>query len=552
VLVFFGGVDPDNLTVRALKALEAPELAELAVDVVLGLQSPHRQVLAELVARRPYTTLHTPLPSLAGLIARADLAIGAGGATTWERACLGLPSLLVAIADNQLPAAKALVQAGKVELLGSAASVNVEQIRLALIAALQQRRPCVSGQDLTDGWGAGRVATALMGLQPSLVLRPATTTDEALLLRWENDHEVGANSNSLEPIAPNADHRWIQAGLQDANRLLLIASDASGCPLGKIFLDRQPPGSTQRAGEALINVSLDRCARGLGLRADLVRLGLRAMEEKWGHGTVAKPKVRAGNAASQGTFAKQGFCIDDSPPSLSTCETSALSPSRITVLSDHGSWLNQHLPQLIEILWRRGHSVRWIHQPDKLAPGDVCLLLSCGRLLAPEQLSLHRHNLVVHESALPLGQGWSPMTWQILEGSNCIPITLFEATEALDAGPIYLQHIIELRGTELVEEWRALQARATIRLCQEWLDRYGEVIREARLQKGDASHYRRRTPADSQLEPQRSLADQFNLLRVVDNKHYPAFVEIEGRRYHLQIQAAAEMEQYASPALPSL
>jgi len=89
VLVFFGGVDPANLTGRTLEALMDQALADLAVDVVLGLQSPHRQAVEQLVARRPHTTLQGPLPSLAGLIARADLAIGAGGATTWERACLG-------------------------------------------------------------------------------------------------------------------------------------------------------------------------------------------------------------------------------------------------------------------------------------------------------------------------------------------------------------------------------------------------------------------------------------------------------------------------------
>ena len=186
----------------------------------------------------------------------------------------------------------------------------------------------------------------------------------------------------------------------------------------------------------------------------------------------------------------------------------------------------------------RGYQVRRIHRPTELAPGDVCFLLSCGRLLSPKQLALHHHNLVVHESALPQGQGWSPMTWQILEGASQIPITLFEATAELDAGPIYLQHTIDLQGTELVEEWRALQAEATIALCLEWLDRYAEVLAKARPQQGEASHYRRRRPADSQLDPQRSLAEQLNLLRVVDNHRYPAFVELKGRRYELQIQPA--------------
>ena len=95
-------MDLDNLTGRALEALLDPALADLAVDVVLGSQSPHRHAVEKLVNSRPKTTLHGPLPSLAGLIARADLAIGAGGVTNLERACLGLPSVVVAIAANQL------------------------------------------------------------------------------------------------------------------------------------------------------------------------------------------------------------------------------------------------------------------------------------------------------------------------------------------------------------------------------------------------------------------------------------------------------------------
>ncbi|QNG27768.1 UDP-2,4-diacetamido-2,4,6-trideoxy-beta-L-altropyranose hydrolase [Synechococcus sp. HK01-R] len=316
VLVYFGGVDPDNLTGRALEALLAPELAHLVVDVVLGLQSRHRQAVAELVARRPHTTLHAPLPSLAGLIARADLAIGAGGATTWERACLGLPSLVVAIADNQLPFAQALDQAGQLQLLGDAGSVSVEQISQALLAVLQDPWPRACGDGLTDGRGAARLATTLQGPQLPMQLRPSTAADEDLLLRWANDPDVRVNSFSPSLIAPADHQRWFQAGLSDAQRLLLIANDANGCPLGQIRFDRQPPGSGSGPVEAQIDLSLDRCARGHGLATELVRLGLQAMERHWGPATEAVAEVLDGNTASQATFARAGFVIDSIPADL--------------------------------------------------------------------------------------------------------------------------------------------------------------------------------------------------------------------------------------------
>jgi UDP-2,4-diacetamido-2,4,6-trideoxy-beta-L-altropyranose hydrolase len=542
VLVFFGGVDPDNLSGRALEALMDPALADLVVDVVMGFQSPHRHEVAELVVRRPNTTLHGPLPSLAGLIARADLAIGAGGATTWERACLGLPSLVVAIAANQLPFAEALDKAGYIQLCGVGASVTAKEIRSALLSLMSVPKPGKAAPALTDGWGAPRLAMAMLGPQGAISLRPAGAAHEELLLHWANDPQVRANSFSPEPIAPDDHHHRFQKGLTDPNCLLLIATTSDGCPIGQIRFDRQPASAQADAIEAAVDLSFDRCASGHGLAAELVRLGLQAMEQRWGSATDAVAEVLSINTASNACFARAGFIFDTelfsipSPP-LSGGESVALAPGRITLLSDRCSWLNAFLPELVGALWQRGHAVRWIHSPSALGAGDVCLLLSCGRLLNADQLTLHRYNLVVHESALPQGQGWSPMTWQILEGASSIPISLFEALADVDAGPIYLQQKIALQGHELVEEWRTLQARATFELCLAWFDRHHEVVAAAKPQCGEASYYRRRRPADSRLDPELSLAEQFNLLRVVDNQRYPATFQWRGRRYILNLQS---------------
>ncbi|WP_411870129.1 hypothetical protein [Vulcanococcus limneticus] len=149
---------------------------------------------------------------------------------------------------------------------------------------------------------------------------------------------------------------------------------------------------------------------------------------------------------------------------------------------------------------------------------------------------LHRLILVVHENALPQGQGWSPMTWQVLKDASSIPITLFEAVSDLDAGPIHLQQQIALQGHELVEVARALQAQATLELCLVWFDRNQNEVTAAQPQHGEAIRYRRRHPADTHLDPERPLAEQFNLLRVVDNQRYPAFVHWRAWRIVLQVQ----------------
>jgi len=541
VLVFFGGVDPSNLTGRALEALMDPAFADLAVDVVLGLHSPHRQAVTLMVDRRPHTTLHDTLPTLAGLMVRADVAIGAGGATTWERSCLGLPSLVVAIAHNQLPFSEALDQAGHIQLLGDGASVTAEQIRTALLPLITDPNPGKAVTALTDGWGAPRLAMAMLGPQDSISVRPAIAADEALLLHWANDSQVRAGSFSQETIQANDFYNWFQKVLTDPNRLFLIAKTADGCPIGQIRFYRQPASVQADASVVDVDFSLDLSARGHGLAADLVRLGLLLLEQYWGPPPEVVTKVLSSNTASNVCFVRADLRSDsdlfsDSSHPASGGESLALAPGRITLLSDRGSWLNAFLPGLIGALWQRGHAVRWIHAPSALCPGDVCLLLSCSRLLSSEQLALHRHNLVVHASALPQGQGWSPMTWQILEGASSIPISLFEAVADLDAGSIYLQQQIPLQGHELVEEWRDLLAQATSDLCLTWFDRYLQVVSTVQPQHGEVSYYHRRRPADSMLDPERSLAEQFNLLRVVDNASYPAFFYWQNIRYDLLIR----------------
>ena len=100
MLIFFGGSDTFDNTRKVLVALSCNELSFLAVDIVIGVNYPDPIGLANLVAHRTGTTLYQNISSMAGLMLRADLFIGAGGSTTWERMCLGLPALVISVAEN--------------------------------------------------------------------------------------------------------------------------------------------------------------------------------------------------------------------------------------------------------------------------------------------------------------------------------------------------------------------------------------------------------------------------------------------------------------------
>jgi UDP-2,4-diacetamido-2,4,6-trideoxy-beta-L-altropyranose hydrolase len=167
VLVYFGGADPSNMTGQALTALSGHEFSSLAVDLVIGTNHPQRADLERRAATRPGTSVYGTRPHLADLMAAADLAVGAGGGTTWERMCVGLPSVVVSIAQNQRPTCEALAAAGLIEYLGGAESVAAARIGEGLQTLLANparlRELSSRGRRLVDGEGASRVAGFLAG-----------------------------------------------------------------------------------------------------------------------------------------------------------------------------------------------------------------------------------------------------------------------------------------------------------------------------------------------------------------------------------------------------
>lgn len=210
--------------------------------------------------------------------------------------------------------------------------------------------------------------------------------------------------------------------------------------------------------------------------------------------------------------------------------------SKIAIVTDDNSWISPFAEKLQKSLQEEGHEVVWFHHFDDKNNYELVFMLSYSEIVSAKKLALNNHNLVVHESALPQGKGWSPLSWQILEGKSHFPITLFEAAEQVDAGRIYLQHEMVFEGTELVDELRHIQGQATVDICLEFVIRYPAVLGEARDQIGAESFYPRRRPEDSKLDVSKTIAEQFDLLRIVDNYKYPAWFEYRGKKYKIKIE----------------
>lgn len=208
----------------------------------------------------------------------------------------------------------------------------------------------------------------------------------------------------------------------------------------------------------------------------------------------------------------------------------------IWIVSDKDSWINDYIPDFIKQLSKSRYSVQWVNEIKKVGKGDICFLLSCSQVMSKKLIKNNKITLVIHESKVPKGKGWSPLSWQILEGINKIPITMLEVAEKVDSGKIFLSDEIIFRGHELVDELRTKQKNYTFKLCQKFLNNYPEILDQGKVQEGKSSFYPKRAPADSELDIDKTIYENFNLLRVVDNEKYPAFFNLGGKKYKLKIE----------------
>jgi methionyl-tRNA formyltransferase len=215
---------------------------------------------------------------------------------------------------------------------------------------------------------------------------------------------------------------------------------------------------------------------------------------------------------------------------------------KIQVLVDNSkSWFNRYVKELMAELKKRKHHVSFLQDYKKVEKGDIFFVLSCNSIIPDQVLERNKYNLVVHAAPVPKGRGWSPMTWQILEGKNDIHVSLFEAVAKVDSGNVFGRGIIHLYGTELIDEWQELLGRKVNEMALAFVDSYPNI--KAEKQTGESSYYRRRKPEDSELDINKSIAEQFNLLRVVNNEQYPAFFRHKGCKYVLTIRKEEDKKE---------
>jgi RimJ/RimL family protein N-acetyltransferase len=301
-MVYMGGSDHTNITGMVLSALSADKLADIDVDVVIGSNFFHKDAVIAQANARHRTNIYRSRPHLADLMAKSDLGIGAGGATTWERMCLGLPSIVISIAENQIPACKALDASGLIHFLGNATKLDAESFQKAIFKALSEtenlRALSRSNQNIVDGLGASRVIEVL---DPSpvtdLKLRPATLGDALTYFTWVNDLEVRSNAKNTNPISIKNHLEWFDERVRDMQSDLFVL-EAGSLPVGQIRFERH-------GEEVVVDYSLDVSVRGRGWAKRLIKLGVEAIKSS--RPIMLKATVKEKNIASAKALIQAGF-----------------------------------------------------------------------------------------------------------------------------------------------------------------------------------------------------------------------------------------------------
>ena len=204
------------------------------------------------------------------------------------------------------------------------------------------------------------------------------------------------------------------------------------------------------------------------------------------------------------------------------------------LLDSENNWIKKYLAGISEdcelhIKYKFGFSC----STEKIQGYEIVFILGFTKILPRSFLQSNKLNLVVHESDLPAGKGFSPVQRQILEGRNRIPVCLIEAVEELDSGDILGKVHMELEGYELFDEIRQKQAAATVELIKNFLMQYPQYTRIE--QSGKSSFYGKRNKKDDELDVNKTILEQFDHFRVADNQRYPLYFVVDGHKYYLRI-----------------
>jgi len=213
---------------------------------------------------------------------------------------------------------------------------------------------------------------------------------------------------------------------------------------------------------------------------------------------------------------------------------------KITLLcSDPDHPVNNYLKPWIQA--QTGvHEIELVQKKAQTTGGELLFLISCTEIIEASVRAKYVVCLVLHASDLPKGRGWSPHIWELVQGAENITLSLLEAEDKVDSGRIWKKTQITVPKHALWDEINHLLFQAEVDLIDYAVKNFGHVTPTIQQNLEQATYYPRRKPEDSHLDIHKSIAEQFDLIRISDPNRFPAYFVHHGHRYTLKLEKSNE------------
>lgn len=300
LLITLGGSDPDNITLNILQGLIFLDQG-WEVKIVVGAANKHLLSLENCVQSYPQFEVLTDVKNMAEVMNWADMAISASGSTVWELLALGVPSLLVVLAENQRHIAEELAQQNSVVYMDMdrlKLKFDIKSAVLALADNTEKRmQMAVGGQKMVNLKGADRVITCLKQSQYSL--RKVNYQDAAILWQWANDKIVRQASFHRAAIAWEEHKKWLQDKIQSKKAILFLACNEENRPFAQVRFEINGQA-------AIISISISAQYRGKGHSGWLIEQAVKEIM-KLSSILDVYAYIKPENKASKQSFSRAGF-----------------------------------------------------------------------------------------------------------------------------------------------------------------------------------------------------------------------------------------------------
>ena len=206
---------------------------------------------------------------------------------------------------------------------------------------------------------------------------------------------------------------------------------------------------------------------------------------------------------------------------------------KVTFLLDKSNlWFEKQLKNY-DFKLNNKYTFKISKNPNNIKKQNIVFPLSYTKILPEIFLKENELVLIAHASKLPSDRGFAPLQYQILKNKKKFYMALIKAEKEVDTGRIFLQNSFTLDGTELSCDIRKIQGSQYLKIIKKFLVRYPNV--KSKKQKNKSNFNKRRYSKDSQLNINKTIKQQFNHLRINDNKLYPSFFYFKGKKYIVKI-----------------